>query len=127
MGRLLTKLMVEDLGDGKWRLTAPLRFWSETLGHVVTVPAGFVTDFESIPRVPVIYLLLAMSSNEAGVIHDYLYRADCKPRVTRAQADAVLYEVSRCDGCGLLSSWAKWAGVRVGGFAAFQKKLIGGK
>ena len=120
----LSKLRVEDAGDGKWRLTAPLRFWSDVLNDVVTVPTGFETDFESIPRVPVIYLLLAQSSNEAGVVHDYLYRAGSKPRVTRAQADAVFYEASRCDGCNLVSSWAKWAGVRVGGMRAFHRRRV---
>ena len=55
-GKFLTELDVKLIGDSQWELVKPLTFKSSRIG-VVTVPAGYVTDFASVPRLPVAYLL----------------------------------------------------------------------
>lgn len=112
----LTSLMVENAtrkDDGNWRLTASLVYYSAVLGLFVHVPKGFVTNYASVPRWPVIFWLTGDTSSEAAVVHDFLYT---KPSpVTRAQADAVLREASGATGVAGWRRYIMWAGVRLFG------------
>jgi len=56
---------------GGWRLEKELRFWSPTFGYIV-VPLGYVTDFASVPRLPLSYLFFGDVVHAAAVVHDYL-------------------------------------------------------
>jgi hypothetical protein len=85
--------------DGHWRLIAPLVSQSDVAGMIFTVPTGFITDLGSVPRVPIAYLL-AGTSNEASVVHDFLYSTHPVPRNT---ADAVLREASAVTGRACLA------------------------
>lgn len=60
-----------DGGRPVYQLLAPLRYQSGLLGSIVTVPAGFVTDFESVPRFAA--GLAGPPCPKAGVVHDWLY------------------------------------------------------
>lgn len=106
----LSPLRVERVGD-RWRLLEPL-VWEDRRGRV-GVPAGFVTDFASIPRVPpVLYALLADRLYASAVLHDWLYRVD---GVTRQEADAVFYRAARAEGVPWWTAWLAWLGVRMFG------------
>jgi len=70
----LSTLQVARLPDGQWRLLAPLRYQSAVLGTLIEVPTGFLTDFASVPRLPLAYLLAGDTAHEAAVIHDFLYQ-----------------------------------------------------
>jgi hypothetical protein len=87
-------------------------YYSAVIGRTIIVPDGFVCDGES---------FILKSSTEAGVLHDYLYRKDSSPVVSRKIADAVLYEASRVDKCTWVMSWAKWAFVRVVSHCFYHK------
>lgn len=63
----MDKPVLAYLGAGQFYLMAHFEFG----GHVV--PAGFVTDLDSVKRWPVIYWLLKGRSVEAAIVHDYLY------------------------------------------------------
>jgi hypothetical protein len=76
----------------RWRLLTPLIYKSATAAGRFTVPRGFTTDFSSVPRLPLAYLLAGNTADAAGVVHDYLYRT---ARETRAVADAVYSEAMR--------------------------------
>ena len=112
MSRFLTKLQVEEIDDGRWRLLANLAY-SSNLAGVVIVPAGFETDFASVPRVPVAYWLFGDVAHEAAVIHDYLYSTASVPRRI---ADKVLLEAMEVTG---IASWRRlpiyWAVRQFGG------------
>jgi hypothetical protein len=95
-----------------WRLTAPLVYQSDVAKMTFTVPAGFITDLASVPRIPIAYLLAGGTSNEASVVHDFIYSTH---PVDRATADAVLKEASLLTGVPKWRAWLMWAGVRVGG------------
>jgi len=114
------KLTEERQGRALWRLLVPLVYVSDLLGKTVTVPAGFVTDFASVPRLPLTYLLAGDKAHEAAVAHDYLYTThavDGSP-VTRAQADAVFREAISALR-GKAPGWLMWLAVRVGGSGAW--------
>lgn len=128
MPRFLTPLRVEQLGEDRWKLLAPLVYVSASAEATIEVPAGFITDFESIPRwLPIAYAALYGGAHAAGVIHDDLYQTQKVGRcpISRAQADAVLYEATGATGPGIqpLSGWKRWAiwsGVRIGGRGAWR-------
>ena len=44
------------------------------LDEVVEVPAGFETDFASVPRLPVAYWLTGDTAHAAATVHDYMVR-----------------------------------------------------
>ena len=108
----LTPLQVAKLPDGQWRLLAPLRYRSAVLGAQIEVPAGFVTDLASVPRLPLAYLLAGDTAHEAAVVHDYLYQVRIS---TRLQADAVLDEAMAVTGEPAWRRWLMWSAVRLAG------------
>lgn len=63
--------LVDDKGQGRWKLLEPVVFQSDIVGEVV-VPAGFTTDFASVPRLPGAYLLTGNRAHRAATVHDYL-------------------------------------------------------
>lgn len=93
MSEFLTPLRVEWV-DGKWRLLAPLVYQSDHAGRTITVPEGFVTDFASVPRIPVAYLLAGGRGPRAAVVHDYAYSLG---EGYRRDADALLFEALPLD------------------------------
>jgi hypothetical protein len=119
MSAFLSELEVELVSDatnsgrGTWRLTAPLVYQSDVAGKTFVVPAGFCTDFASVPRAPIAFLLTADSAHEASALHDFLYTPPHP--VPRATADAVLKEASEASGVPTWRAWLMWAGVRIGG------------
>ena len=75
-------------GDGQDSvLVAPLRYQIGQSAFIITVPAGFVTDFASTPRA--IWAILPPSGRYqlAAVVHDFLY---WDQGCTRQQADDLL-------------------------------------
>ena len=118
MSRFITPLIVKEVedishnGGGTWELQATLVYQSDVAGGTITVPIGFVTDFASVPRLPVLYTLLGNMAHRAAVVHDWLYTSH---EYSRDIADAVLKEASQLNGMSSLGGWLLWAGVRVGG------------
>lgn len=116
MSKFLSTFRGEPLfpGSENWRLLADLAYHSDSLDCLVLVPAGFVTDFASVPRLPLAYLLFGNVAREAAVVHDYLYHTGA---CSRALADKVFAEAS--EACGV-AAWRRgpmWLGVRLfGGF-----------
>lgn len=121
MSKFLTRLDAELVQSepALWKLTLPLLYQSDVAQDTFVVPPGFITDLASVPRYPIVYFLAGGTSNEASVIHDWLYTA--KP-VTRAMADAVLREASALTGVPGWRRWIMWAGVRLGGGSHWVEK-----
>lgn len=147
MGRFLTKLRVERLpnrnGRKQWMLTDWLIYESSAVG-LILVPPGYVTDFASVPRLPLVYLFFGGQSDEEATLHDYLYS---EPHTTgtgqvvdRTIADKVLrgakYACDRVDMneyekvsmvsilgnvWAYFGAWCFWAGVRLIGWHYWQK------
>lgn len=121
MASFLSKLEVELVnqeshsGRGDWKLLSPLEYQSDLFYKPkITVPTGFITDFASVPRVPVVFLLVGNTASEAAVLHDYIYKTLPHP-FTREEADDILYEASLATGVPKWRAWIIWAGVRMFG------------
>ncbi len=122
MARFDTQLELEWIDGQTWRLTSDFAYETDvgTLGRIV-VPASFVTDFASIPRVLWTVLPPTGAYGRAAVIHDRLYRT---PSVaTRAEADRVLYEAMGLCDVSWLTRHVIYAGVRLRGGAAWAREV----
>lgn len=114
MSRFLTDLdirLVDEMA-GRYKLLAGLVYRSDLLRDEIAVPAGFVTDFASVPRLPFVYMVVGGKGQRAAVVHDWLYTTH---QVTRKQADAVLAEALRVCGYRDLVVKAFYGGTRLGG------------
>lgn len=113
--RYLTPLRLESVAPGsKLKIVlSPFAYSSDVLDRIVTVPAGFETDLASVPRLPVAYLLFGDASQEAAVIHDFLYSGGL---VTRAQADEVFAEAMKAEGVAAWRRGPMWLAVRLAGW-----------
>ncbi|MBB5414134.1 DUF1353 domain-containing protein [Paraburkholderia atlantica] len=124
MSAFLTELQVENatgMDDGKWRLTAPLVYQSDVAGMTFTVPAGFISDYASVPRAPLVYWLCGDTSTMASVVHDAIYTYHW---VDRATADAVLKEASAVTGVPAWRRAIMWAAVRAFGASHWDSRPI---
>lgn len=117
----LSPLLVENIGESHDRLIAD---FSAEYGQLeIVVPAGFVTDYDSVPRIPFAYWLLGGKRHKAAVLHDFLYSAECPAYLYargRAWADAVYRCTLKTEGVGAIRAQIMYLGVRVGGAAAYK-------
>lgn len=117
------RLQIEEVGQDQFRLLAPLWYESDLLGgRTVKVPAGFVTDRESVPRwLPLAYALFAGTASRAGVLHDWLYQVHRVRdlEVPRRLADALYYEANGLDQAPGWKRSIKWLFLRLFGGSAY--------
>lgn len=115
-----TELQVAEQGrrQGRttWHLLQPLQYRSAVLGTVITVPAGFVTDFASVPRLPFTWLLAGGYGNRAAVVHDWLY---LHHTTSRRRADKVFLEALRACGVARWRAWGMYTALRLCGWANY--------
>lgn len=102
VGRFHFPLRVEQVDAETWRLTALLVFVSARYQTTIIVPEGAVTDFASVPRIPLAYWLFAGVGQAAAVVHDWMYRVDTN--VPRDVADNIFLEAM--EACGV-SAWRR--------------------
>lgn len=120
--------------NGQWSddertftLCMPFVYADETKGIVVTIPTGFTTDFNSVPRAawgyfpPWQYL-------KAGLVHDWLYThpdqfvsATLTKPLERAQCDDIHRRVLDLEGCRWSKRQIVYSLLRVGGGAAWNR------
>jgi len=92
MSSFTTPLIVEPLEDGRrWRLVEPFEFYfdDENGRQAIKVPAGFVTDFASVPRAFWWLLPPWGRYGKAAVVHDFCYREGC---YSRKKCDRIFLE-----------------------------------
>ncbi len=120
MSQFLDQLCVTEISDKIWAICDhPFRYQSDVAGKTFNVPVGFFTDFASVPRwLPIIYALIGDEAHEAAAIHDWLYYAAI---TTRAMADQVLKEAILLCGMPAWKANLFYAGVHVGGWAAWNE------
>jgi hypothetical protein len=116
MARFLTPLRAEKSGE-YWTVLQPLIYDSDVACKVFIVPEGFVTDFASVPRLPLAFLLTGDQAHEAAVVHDFLYSRGV---VDRATADAVFREAAVASGEPAWRATLMHWGVRMGGWIAWN-------
>lgn len=84
----------------------------------IKVPAGFVTDFASIPRAFWNILPPWGKYGKAAVLHDYMYKVQ---EFSRSFCDDILDESMEALGVNWVTRHIIWAGVRVGGWIAWSQ------
>ena len=117
--------VVRNLLNGLWELVEPVTYCAPD-GRQWVAPAGFLTDWGSVPDV--VDWIIPSNSTEADLpylFHDLLYhlhRTGQDACRDRADADGILYDALLV--CGVARWLARliWAGVRAGGFVAWNRK-----
>ena len=104
------------VGDsGQWVLEHKLTYVTES-GEVIEVPAGFVTDLASIPRMLHWMIPVNGRHRSAAIVHDYLYTIRDR---SSAEADAIFLEAMKESGVRWTQRQAMYLGVRMGGWVAY--------
>lgn len=113
-------LTQQDLDWKAWQLNSPLVYEVDALGSgkVITVPAGFLTDGASVPRVLWAILPAWGRYSRAAVVHDHLCELIKRGRPhplspTFAEAARIFRQAMKVCGVGTLTRWAMWAAVRL--------------
>jgi hypothetical protein len=117
----ISNLETEKIDHQLWRLTRPLMFG--TMGGLLTVPKGFITDGASCPKI--LWSLCSPMTGpqaEAAVLHDYLYSKDSHIIVDRKQADQLFYEAMIANGTSIVKAQLIYRGVRLGGSGSWKKR-----
>jgi hypothetical protein len=111
-------LQVELLPGG--RSVRLIKNFSVTLavGRKITVPAGFKTDFASVPRLFWRIIPPWGRYSAAAVVHDYLYETNS---VDRAEADQIFLELMKRLGVPLWKRQLMYRAVRIGGWLPWKK------
>jgi len=115
--------LILEYGDGhEWRLVQGFRYDTDLVPlGAVYVPAGFETDFASIPR-PLWNILPPTGAyGKAAVVHDWCYR---KSGISRELADKILLEAMETLGVSWLTRHLIYRAVRVFGGSAYQPKVF---
>jgi len=129
MSTFTTPVIAELMEDGsRWKLLEPFVDYvgEEGSAEVISVPAGYVTDFASIPRVCWSLIGGPLGKySKAALIHDYLYDqgglipyfsdtdGGTKYRLyTKAQADNIFKEAMQVLGVGNPRRWFMYQAVK---------------
>ena len=101
----LNDLKITPLSDGKrWMVLDEFKYYSPLIRECISIPKGFVTDFASIPRLPLTWIVGSPATGKyrrAAVVHDYLY---FKKETDRDICDKVFREAMEEDNT---PSWKK--------------------
>lgn len=114
----LSNLKVELLNNKgkKWKVLEDFEYIYN--GISIVVPAGFVTNFASVPRIPIIFELVGDRGHSAAVVHDYLYST---AMLSRSDSDKVLLQALRDTAVGKPRSILMYCGVRLFGWMFYKK------
>lgn len=110
MIEFITNPIVEVINDNTFVLRDD--FVVKYFDHTFVIDAGFVTDFASVPRVPIAFTLFAGKAKKSAVLHDWLYTT--KP-FSRAECDKAFLCAMEAEGLGFFTRHAMYRGVRIGG------------
>ncbi|MGV9821300.1 DUF1353 domain-containing protein [Nocardia xishanensis] len=100
--------VVEEIDAKFWRLSEPLVYQGDV--QEFTVPAGFRTDFASVPRALVWLIPRYGAYTRAAILHDYLLHSH---EVSTADADGLFRRCLREFGVSVPRRWMMWAAVRL--------------
>lgn len=125
-----SELSIRAVGPTTWELTEPLT-WTGREGDTFTVPAGFVTDFATVPRFLHWLWLPYGAYTRAAVLHDWLlvelaqwamvqpfplggaeFSTGTEPPADSHDIDGIFRAAMRDLGVPWLKRWTGWTAVR---------------
>lgn len=92
------------IGRSQWRLETRLVF-EDKHGHRWVVPAGYVTDYASVPHTPLASWLFRDHAHMSAVLHDYLCTDYYPQQMSWREAADLFHEAMRVEG---VSAWRAW-------------------
>src|SRR4051812_41087956 len=108
-------VVVEEIDEPdagrRWRVGEPLTYDGHRERFVI--PAGFHTDFASVPRLFVWLVPRYGRYTKAVILHDYLWSKARRGEVPFVDADGILRRTMRELGVAFLRRWLMWAAVRL--------------
>jgi len=114
-------LTVRRASDQLWEVVEPLVYRGRQ--DTFVVPAGFCTDFASVPRVFVWLFPRFGRYTPAAVLHDWLVSTGISTGVVSARdADGLFRRVLREEDVPPVRRWLMWCGVRWGALANPQRR-----
>jgi hypothetical protein len=120
--RVLTALQTIKIGKKLWIVRTPMIY--ETPEGQFVVPAGYLTDHASVPRVFTNIVPPVQSEvAEASVLHDWLYNKDSED-VPREFADLCLRELTIAKGGSTSLAYTAYTAVRLGGGSLYNKEYF---
>lgn len=119
----MNKTRVEDNNDGTFNLLEPIAWFDEKTKTTIIAPAGFSTDYASVPRKLQSFASKVGRGNRAAIIHDWLCHTRGLPRelaheylrLSSVEAARIFREIMEHDGVGFRERWRKYWGVRLFG------------
>lgn len=93
-------------------------YYSERLGGDVVIQPPFHFDWDSVPRLPLMYWIFKGRARVAALIHDDLY---ARQPVSRRTADLVFLDAMKAEGVARRHYWGKYLAVRVGGWLGWRR------
>jgi hypothetical protein len=115
-GHFVTPLHMVPLPGRRWQILADFVYESPKHG-TITVPAGFITDLNSIPR-PLWWVSTPADFPHTGVLHDFVYATH---RLSRADADHLYREALDAEGAHKFRRVTRWLTLRAFGWMAYRK------
>jgi hypothetical protein len=110
-----SKLRYEYSATSRWKLTSVLYYFHDE--GTITVPIGFETDGDSVPRFPIVYLVFKGRATKSAVVHDYLYFS----QLGKAYADSLFLEAMKDEGVALRWRYPIYWAVVVLGHSSYRK------
>jgi hypothetical protein len=136
MSEFLTELDCDLKKDSDtiWVLNKPLVYYSSLLKATITAPALFNTDFASVPRVPIFYMMFGDRAHREAVNHDLCFCKDAadfivfddglKHDISFMQANGVFREAMKIRGKSFIVRQGMYLGVVLGGYFSFHKRNV---
>jgi hypothetical protein len=116
-GRLIASPVGKREGRPLWEIQFPFSFHSRRYECVCHIEKGFITDFGSVPRAPVLWLLFSDEGMEACATHDKLWD---DPGIPRKVSNLIFYDALLV--CGV----ARWRAKAMFYAVELSRKLKGG-
>jgi hypothetical protein len=106
----------------QWILDAPwsVKVWRTKTSdvEVITIPAGFVTDLASVPRLPGAYMLFGGRARRSAIVHDFLYET----QAGKDFADDVFHAAMKAEGMNWFTRSAMFTAVHLFGGPIYDGK-----
>ncbi len=117
MGKFLSELEDKFVDGEYWKLTQPLSYNVNNLDDIITVPAGFVTDYASVPIVANWFIPKSGEYDPAAVIHDWLYFKKDRPR---SECDGIFCEAMKSLNVNFIKGQTMYYALRAFGWIAWN-------
>ena len=119
-GILRLDFLEEPVGGRWFKTVLPFKFYSvnEEVTWLITVPAGTLTDFASVPKGFRWLISRVGKYGRGAVLHDYLCNSHA---MSRKEADRIFLEAMEALGVGWLKRRTMYTAVRAYSIATFKK------